>query len=197
MEIVRFWNVLEVLNDFTFKTNKGRLELFAVLVSWMGTGFPIAFFILEGCVCGFQHAHSESIILFLKAPYACILHLRPKFFFTDKDIDHIRAIMTAYSLKPCLWLWNMRCAIKSTIAERRKDDKSTIGVVAEASVLTLVDSHCFRSTFLYSNSLEERFPIFISELTNFSKRSRRAQSAELFHGKLLLHAELDLLDSSR
>lgn len=49
----------------------------------------------------------------------------------------------------------------------RKDGKSTIVLVAKASLLTLVDSRYIRSTFSYSNSPEELFQIAISELANF------------------------------
>lgn len=43
-EIVDNWRVEELFIDSTFKTNNSRLELFAVIASCMGVGFPIAYF---------------------------------------------------------------------------------------------------------------------------------------------------------
>lgn len=66
-EILENWRVEEVLIDSTFKTNKEKLELFSLIGSCMGTGFPLAYFLLQGGTGGALKSREESLTFFLNS----------------------------------------------------------------------------------------------------------------------------------
>lgn len=92
LEVLKAWKIQELMVDSTFITIKEKLELFAVLVSWMEMGVLITFFKVMSMV---SPPLLESMCLFLQGLYIEVPHLRPKFFFTHKDRCQICAINTA------------------------------------------------------------------------------------------------------
>lgn len=93
INIVAEYRIKEVLFDSTLKTNKNKLELFAVFVSCFGTGFPLAYFSLEAGTDGGNNSKKESISFFLeKVKERCQL-LNPSFVLTDKEVSQINAMI--------------------------------------------------------------------------------------------------------
>lgn len=62
--IVENWTVKEVFIDSTFKTNRQRLELFAVIETVLCTGFLIAYFLLEPATSGGYSTREKSLSIF-------------------------------------------------------------------------------------------------------------------------------------
>jgi len=81
--------VEEYLMDATYKTNQLGYDLYGVLASVRGTGFPIAYMLVKNEV-GVKDAQFEIVKKFLQELKE--RGLQPKFFFTDKDWSQIKAI---------------------------------------------------------------------------------------------------------
>lgn len=64
--IMKSWRVEELLIDSTFKTNREQLELFTVIASCMGAGFPISYFLLEAGTGNGMKSREESITIFFE-----------------------------------------------------------------------------------------------------------------------------------
>ena len=73
--------IREVFIDSTYKTNKEKLELFALIGSVMGTGFPLAYMLLESSSTTFSDCptRQQSICLFLSSVRAFLPSLKPSF----------------------------------------------------------------------------------------------------------------------
>lgn len=165
--IMKFWRVEELLIDSTFKTNKDRLELFTVIASCMGAGFPIAYFLLEAGTGNGLKSREESLTLFLSNLKVQFPRLCPSFFFTDKETSQIKAIKNIFNIKGSLCLWHMNRAIRKKFKELRKDKKSSLNETQESILNKLIDMHYFRSTMITGKSSEELLEMAKDELKQF------------------------------
>lgn len=80
MDIACNWRIEEILIDSTHKTNKQKLELFAIITSCMGAGFPLGYFFLEAGTSNGLKPREVSITGFLQSVRNKIPTLKPSFF---------------------------------------------------------------------------------------------------------------------
>ena len=145
-QILNEWRVKEILIDSTYKTNKQKSELFTVIASCMGAGFPLCYFLLDAGTEGLLKTREESLTFFLKSIKEKFPNLRPSFVFTDKDTSQIKAIRNVFGVDASLCFWHMKRAIKTKLKELRKDRKSSFKEQEESKLMELIDGHYFRST---------------------------------------------------
>lgn len=134
----------EAFIDSTFKTNSSKLELFTIMVSVFGTGFPIAYMFLDGQKQETVTEHhfltrQEQISNFFAAVQSTLPRFSPKFFLTDKDHGQMNAIR-GMGLQPSLCLWHMKRSIKKKIQLERKSG-ITIQTADETKLLSLMTTH--------------------------------------------------------
>lgn len=93
IRIVNHENVEEYHVDSTFKTNQLGYELFGVIATVHGVGFPIAYMLLriEPSASNITETRTSIITQFFEK-LCDNEHLRPAFFFSDKDMGQINAI---------------------------------------------------------------------------------------------------------
>lgn len=117
--------VEDMIIDSTFKTNQKKMELFCVMVSCFGTGFLLAYFMLEPSTSGAYRKREEFLTDFLckveKNP-----SLTPSFFFTDEKTSQIRAIWRSFYVQPSLCLWHLIRAINKKIIQAPEFCVSTL-----------------------------------------------------------------------
>ena len=102
--LVQNSHVTEYLMDATYKTNQPGYDLYAVLASVRGAGFPVAYMLVKNQI-GVKDAQSNAVMKFLKELKD--RGLRPRFFHTDKDWSQINAIRTLWPedcyVRLCAW----------------------------------------------------------------------------------------------
>lgn len=124
-------NISKLLIDSTCKTNSTKLEIFPIIGSIMGSGFPQAYFLLSPGREDYDISRKESICAFLLAFRVAFTDLNPAFFFTDKDMGQINSIRTVFGINVSICLWHMKRAIRrklkflckevgSDLSEKRK-----------------------------------------------------------------------------
>ena len=84
----------------TYKTKNEGIELFGVMAFCMGTGFPIAYFLLEPGTKGENKSREESLTGFLTTLKNKFIAVNPSFFFTDKESSQINAIYKIFKIIP-------------------------------------------------------------------------------------------------
>ena len=142
-----------------------------MLGSFLGTGFPIAYLLLEpgagqnGEECTTQR--KTSIRGFLAAVRRELLAFKPVFFFTDKDIGQISAISSVYGITPSICLWHMKRALKRKLGElqSRGVENSTKG--QRTRLLDLITEH-FNSHPFFSTSSETVESLYLKNLKEIS-----------------------------
>src|SRR5688572_21463892 len=79
--------------DAIYKTAKKRFELYGILGSFEGAGFPLAYLMLDTTKAsgdGVQHGtHTEALSGFFHS--ICNKGLLPQYFYTDKDFAEMNA----------------------------------------------------------------------------------------------------------
>lgn len=138
--ILNNWYVKECLIDSTFKTNKQRYELFAVIITCLGVGFPLAYFSLEPGRGNGLKSREESITAFLQSIANLFPSLKPSFFMTDEEVAQIKYIYNVFRIAPSICLWHLKRAIKK-ISESKKKKESYLSDFEITEVLQLIDSH--------------------------------------------------------
>ena len=164
-------NIQEAFIDSTFKTNSSKLELFAVLGSFLGAGFPIAYLLLQG---GSPHSEADSSIqrkdtirAFLQAIRTELTRFRPIFFFTDKDVGQIYAISSVFQIAPSICLWHMKRAVKRKFAELQSTRVEESTNSQRNRIVDLISEHFNIHPFL-STSLETIESLYLNpSLKNF------------------------------
>lgn len=181
-KIVNSWRVEEVLIDSTYKTNKQQLELFVLIGSCMGAGFPLGYFLLEAGTGGGLKSREQSLTFFLECLSNKFSMLKPSFAFTDKEAAQINAIGNVFLLDAALCFWHMKRAIKRKLRELIKENKSTIKDEDEKKIFALIDAHYFRSPVTSKLSSAELRVVAISELDSFF---RALQTETFFYSYLM------------
>lgn len=157
----------EVLIDSTFKTNRQKMELFTVIVSCMGVGFPIAYLLLEAGTGSGLKCREESLTFFLQHIRNKFPRLRPHFFFTDKEQAQIHSISRVFNIQPSLCLWHLKRAIKRKISEERRKETCRLEAMEESELLNLIAIHYFRSTVCLSGTDLELHKLALEEISVF------------------------------
>ena len=125
-EICEKFNVQETFIDSTFKTNAEKFELFAVIGKVVGTGFPLAYFLLGSGDTRFENAQNSfpktSLEQFLLSLKREVPGINRKFFFSDKDFAQLEAIKEAFNVTPSLCLWHVKRAIIQKFKDLRKHE---------------------------------------------------------------------------
>lgn len=168
-QLVKDFRVEEVLIDSTYKTNKQKMELFAVIASSMGAGFPIAYFLLAPGTCGDLKPREQSLSFFLAHVREYFPTLRPSFFFTDKEPAQINSIISQFQITPSLCLWHMKRAIKRKVTSLRRDTTvvNDLDANGEKELLSLIDLHYFRSSVFIGSSPEHLYARALDEVRSF------------------------------
>ena len=163
----------EAFIDSTFKTNSSKLELFAILGSFLGTGFPIAYLFLEA-TGGRNETESitqrkSSIRGFLEALHRGLRSFRPTFFFTDKDFGQISAISSIYGVCPSICLWHMKRAIKRKVVELNAEGVERSTKKKREILLDLVTKHFNVHPFFSTDpeTIESLYLKNLQEIANF------------------------------
>ena len=133
--------VQEAYIDSTFKTNSSKHELFAILGSFLGTGFPIAYLLLEAGGNERKMQRKFSIERFLEATRREVEHFKPTFFFTDKNLGQISAISSVYGVNPSICLWHMKRSIKRKLGELHDQGVEISTKEQRSRILNLVTHH--------------------------------------------------------
>lgn len=149
------------------QTNRQKMELFVVIISCMGVGFPLSYFLLEPGTGSGLSSREKSLTSWLQAIRGAVPKLKPTFFFTDKDVAQIKSIQTVFSLRPSLCLWHIKRAMKRKIIDLRKRGHSRLSTQKERELLQLVDIHFFRSSAILRNSESELKAKAIGEIHSF------------------------------
>lgn len=105
--------------DATYKTNRYGHELYAIIASVDGVGFPVAYMFVN-----IQQATDNSQLKTRAIATFCTklkqTGFEPKYFFTDKDMAQINAIEDAFGddTKVSLCLWHMQRSIEKKLASQ-------------------------------------------------------------------------------
>ena len=79
-QLLAEFDVVEAFVDSTFKTNSSSLELFTVLGSLFGTGFPLAYFLMESQISSAFTARQQLIHAFFMSLSNNLPRFKPMFF---------------------------------------------------------------------------------------------------------------------
>lgn len=132
----------EAFIDSTYKTNSSKLELFTIIVTIFGTGFPVAYLFLKNDSIAENEllvSRQEQISRFLESVKLALPLFNPKFFFTDKDHGQMNAIRRM-GIEPSLCLWHMKKSVKKKIQSLRKSGEH-VDSATEETVLKLMTDH--------------------------------------------------------
>lgn len=155
----------ELFIDSTHKTNNEGLELFVIIGFVLGVGFPLAYFILEPGTG--EMSREDSLTNFLSAYRKHRQHVKPSFFFTDKEPAQIAAIINVFKINPSLCLWHVKRAIKRKIVDAKKKNLSSLSEEDEVHILKLIGKHYFEDTVTTGKSCEEVYESALSDLQIF------------------------------
>lgn len=140
-EFVSKYRIEELFIDSTFKTNGQKLEVFCVIGSLHGTGFPIAYLFLASSDGKDDLKRMDVLALFLQSLRRTLPSLSPSFFFSDKDKGQMHGIRVAFRMHPSLCIWHMKRAIKKKIASMRTGKLIQLSDRDEQHLFRLIDSH--------------------------------------------------------
>jgi len=139
-------NVKEIHIDATYKTAKGRFELYAIVGQFQGSGFALGYLILD------THKDIEltkTTILTEFFNHIQNLGLYPEFIFTDKDFAEINAAKAVWRESHIqLCLWHIKKAIRTKI--RSSKSKKNIALTADFINFPFIDP-----TFLPTTEMTE------------------------------------------
>ena len=160
-------DVKELFIDSTFKTNRQKIELFAVLGTVLGTGFPIAYLLLAPTDEINVIPRKEILKRFLSAMRDVLPNVRPIFFFSDKDAGQLNAIRQSYGIHPSLCVWHMKKAIQRKIADLRGKEKYCFSKRREEELFFFIDQHYNLHPFLTGQTLLKQFKQAVRDVKRF------------------------------
>lgn len=129
----------EVFIDSTYRTNSEKLEIFSIMTSFAGTGFPISYFFLKP---GTEPlSRKRAICEYFKALHNRLSRLRPLLFFTDKDVGQIDAIEEVFGIRATLCVWHMKRAVKKHIGLLKKNNVDVLYRAEEILLLDKISRH--------------------------------------------------------
>jgi hypothetical protein len=110
--------------DSTYKTNRAGFELFGIVANVQGSGYPIAYMIMNvdsRTNRANQDTHRVAVLkLFFRAMKD--RGLNPTFMFCDKDMAEINAIEATWNPSVIrLCLWHLKRAVKTKLGQPKSD----------------------------------------------------------------------------
>ena len=175
--------VKEAFIDSTFKTNSSRMELFAVLGSFLGSGFPVAYLLLQPVPrndgIDATSNRKNRIQEFLRAVHQELTSFRPVFFFTDKDFGQIFAISSVYRVTPSICLWHMKRAVKRKLGELHKEGVDETTQEQRNRILDLLTEH-FNSHPFFSSTPETIQSLHLKNLQEMSAYCARHKISNIY-----------------
>ena len=139
LEMIDKFTVKQFFVDSTYKTNSDKMEVFIVLRTVLGTGFPLAYYFLSGAKELQDKQRKDSILDFFRALKRSVPQVQPLFFFSDKDSGQIDAIENVYGIKVSLCLWHMKRSIKKKYGSLREDCMPLLSDDHEKALLQIID----------------------------------------------------------
>ncbi|CAG8851085.1 21460_t:CDS:2, partial [Gigaspora margarita] len=115
--------VSEVHCDTTYKTAKDCFELYALIVNFEGTGFPLAYLVLDLTNTSKDTPQDEKRTYALSTFFYLVRNqgLFPTYFFTDKDFSEINAAREVWPKADVqLCLWHIERALKQKLISNKK-----------------------------------------------------------------------------
>ncbi|CAG8799257.1 20920_t:CDS:2 [Cetraspora pellucida] len=113
----------EIHCDATYKTAKGRFELYGLICNVKGAGYPLAYLILDTTKISDEEPQNERRTHALSGFFESIRNrgLYPDYFYTDKDFSEINAqskfgLMLIYSFAS--GMWREQLVKSSSVAKR-------------------------------------------------------------------------------
>lgn len=94
MELCEKYTIKELFIDSTYKTNREKVELYSVMASVMGLGFPISYFLLGPRENNRETRRKEVILMYLKQLRESSPSLSPLF------SSQIRTLLNLMGLLP-------------------------------------------------------------------------------------------------
>lgn len=121
--------VEEFCIDSTYKTNREGSELFGILASVNGAGYPVAYLLVDTSLAPQNAVQPKTTILthFLQSLSSMGMH--PKFMFSDKDAAQMEAIRVNFGdscLRLCLW--HMLRAVQRKMSSNKSQRPPTYDV---------------------------------------------------------------------
>ena len=174
----------EAFIDSTYKTNSSKPELFAVLGSFLGKGFPIAYLLLqEGCGESRTADRKKVIYDFLLALKTRVSSLKPVFFFSDKDFGQIHAIHQVYGIVASLCLWHLKRAVKKKIDELRLRKVEEVTNDQRETILKMMTEHFNSHPFFFPPHSETIRSLYLKNYQEIYEYCRNGQK-EFLHAYL-------------
>lgn len=161
-QLTALFSCTEVFIDSTYKTNRSKIELFTVLVSVFGVGFPVGYLLLEQSTD--DTPRMESISKYLSLLKTSLPSLKPVVFFTDKDKGQISAITSVYGITPSLCYWHLKRAIKRRLQKFRSDKDLIFTSAEEKDLLSVLSRHFNVHPFFSGHSMHQLFSSAFAEI---------------------------------
>jgi hypothetical protein len=137
-------NVREIHVDATYKTAKGRFELYAIVGQFQGSGFALGYLILD------IHQDNEltrTTVLTEFFTHFRNLGLNPDFIFTDKDFAEINAAKSVWNESHVqLCLWHIKKAILTKIRSSKKQERYSSFTTTDFANFPFIDSKFLPTT---------------------------------------------------
>ena len=151
-EVCENFDIAEAHIDSTYKTNSSKFELFGVLGSFLGSGFPVAYLFLEAGQGDAAYSQRKCAIRdFLKCLKQRMKDFSPSFFFTDKDFGQIGAIHEIYGVLSCLCLWHVIKSVRRKMSDLSSDG-SLITKGQRTEVIRMITAHFNSHPYLFGET---------------------------------------------
>jgi len=133
-------DVSEIHVDATYKTAKGRFELYAIIGQFQGTGFALGYLILDMTQGGGELNVGKTTILTEFFSKFKDLGLTPRYVFSDKDFAQINAAKNVWpNAHVQLCLWHIKRSILTKMKSGKKQEKYRAFTNIEMEHLDFVD----------------------------------------------------------
>ena len=139
--------VKEIHVDATYKTAKGRFELYAIIGQYQGTGFALGYLILDVIEGSNNLDMGKTTILTEFFSKFKNLGLSPEYVFSDKDFSQINAAKNVWpsaNIQLCLW------HIKKAIVTKMKSNQR--GKYKRFTAFELADLNFVDPNFVPTNA---------------------------------------------
>ena len=130
-------DVREIHVDATYKTAKGRFELYAIVGQFQGSGFALGYLILD--VHGDNELTKTAVLTEFFRHFRNI-GLNPDFIFTDKDFAEINAAKSVWNESHVqLCLWHIKKAILTKIRSSKKQERYSSFTITDLANFPFID----------------------------------------------------------
>ena len=138
-------------------------------------GFPLGYLYYGGNMQNQNGGRKRKDVLcsFLLGIRLYVPELKPKFFFTDKDVRQISGIVTSLGINPSICLWHMKRAVRTKFWSLRKERKCTLSYRQFMLLQPLITEHyCLHPKFFYVESLDCSRQRAVAEMSSYCYKTR-------------------------